>query len=149
MRILYCLVLFSFLGCKSKPNNEIKMINSFITEVILNNNYTTNDLFKFINLNKHTVADKKEIIFIIIHKEIKFLKQKIQLDDINYEIFSEKEVKKQKIESNFLFDDYTKVYHLLINKKVITSFVVENGKILSFSYNLIKNKNQSRTPLLL
>lgn len=149
MKFFYYLVLFSFLGCKPNPNNEIKMIDSFITEVILNNNYTTNDLLKFINLNKHSEENKKEFMFIIIDENIKFLKEKIQYDNMNYEVLSDKEVKKQKIETNFLFDDYTKVYHLLINKKVITSFVFEDGKILSFSYNLIKNKNQSRTPLLL
>lgn len=149
MKLLYTLILFSFLGCKSNTNSEVKMINSFITEVILNNNYTSNDLLKFIKFNNFLGGDKKEFIFTIIDENVKFLRDKIQSENMNYKILSDEDVKKQKIESNFQFEDYTKVYHLITNNKIITSFVFDNDKILSFSYNIIKNKNLPKTPLLL
>lgn len=149
MKFSYILILFSLLGCKSNQNDEVKMIDSFITEIILNYNYTSNDLLKFIKLNNFSDGDKKEIIFMIIDENIKFLREKLQNENMSYEILTHEEVKKQKIDFNFQFEDYSKVYHLIKNNKIITSFIFDNDKIISFSYNVIKNKKQPKTPLLL
>ena len=66
-----------------------------------------------------------------------------------YTILSHIEAKEKNIDPNFEFNDYSSVYHLVVDKKVITSFVMKDDKIVSFSYHMIKNKDRPRTPMLL
>ena len=150
MKFLYSvLIFFSFIGCKDNFDNQKKLINSFVRDVILNNSYTSDEVLKFINLDSTSAENKKELVLLIIDENVKFLREKIQSEDSNYLILSDKEAKKKEIDPNFQFDDYSKVYHLIIKRKVITSFVIKDNKIISFSYNIIKNKKSPRTPLLL
>jgi translation elongation factor EF-Ts len=140
---------FIFLNCNNNYIDDKKMINDFVTEIILNKNYTSYELLKFIKSDNLDVENKKEIMFSIIDENIKFIRKKNQKKNSEYRIISHKEIKKEKIILNFQFDDYTKVYHLVSKREVLTSFIIDNNKIISFSYNIIKNKNSYKTPLLL
>ncbi len=141
----YLISLFFFIGCGDYRNKNKQMIGSFIKEIILNQRYTNNDLKKFVDLDETNNNFKNKII----RMNTKFLKESIEKNNMEYKLFSDKEIRKQKIKSNFEFNDYDKVYHLVIKSKVITSFIIEKDKIISFSYNIIKNKRIPRTPLLL
>ena len=84
----------------------------------------------------------------IVENNIKFIKKDLQKWNFKYQLLTDKELKKQNI--NFRFKtDYKKVYHLVLDNKVITTFVIDNGKIISFFSNIVKKRNQIRTPFLL
>jgi hypothetical protein len=150
MKFLYSLFFFLlFISCKFNLKSEKKIIHSFITQVILNDKYTYDDLFKFIERKDTSVKIKGDLMLRFIDTNIKFLRKQINNVNSDYQILSDKEAKAQKIDLNFIFTNYSKVYHLIINNNVVTSFVLNKKQIISFSYNIRKGENAPRTPFLL
>lgn len=134
-------------GC-SKENKEINIIKKFLNEIELNKEFDFFESKKFIEYN-YLDSEKEKKISLLINENIKILKKQISECE-SYKILTHKQLLKNKLKLNFTYNDYSRVYHLIDNNNsVITTFIFGSKGIISFSYNIIKNKNKHRTPLLL
>jgi hypothetical protein len=77
------------------------------------------------------------------------LRQNLSKND-SIKIFTHNELIKNQVNFSFNYKYYSKVYYIIgDNKNVITTIIVDSRKVISFSYNIIKNINKPKTPLLL
>jgi len=145
-KILFFISLI-FIQCDSE-SHETKLVNDFVKEVLLEVNSPFSSTNKFISYNVE-LENNIQITSLLIEENIKDLYEKLKKNGFEYQIASHQEIKNLKISINFKYDDLSKVYHLISKGEIITSFIVEDGRIISFSYNLIKNRNHHITPFIL
>ena len=129
-------------------NKDLVLIESFIKEIILEEDFKFSNTKKFINYNNDFLQN--EAVFgEIMFETIKYLRKELANHNLHYEILSDQQTKKNNIDPNFKYHDSAKVYHVLVNNKVMTSFVIEEDKIALYSYNLSKSRSKPNTPHLL
>lgn len=146
--IILIAITLTFCNQKNQNFNE-KLISSFCTEVILNDEVTFLDTIEYIEFSPEFINDRsKHAVVMSILKDLR-----VQLlKNHDYETLDHKTfLKNKKFETIKFSNEYknSNTYHLLSNDSLITSFIVKDKKIISFSYNIIKTKNQVRTPLIL
>lgn len=140
---MLCIIVFS--SCQSKKISDKSIAKSFIDEVVIKNK----DYNSYINLNEKISDEKMNSLNNLIKFQLEFLKNELSKGDYNYELLSHQGVINKNINTKFEYIDYSKVYHVVINNKIITSVIIDNKKVISFFYNLVKNKNSTRTPMIL
>lgn len=144
--LLLILVLISS-SCNSK-NSEKEFIKRFVIEIIFNDDFSFTETKKFIKYGELTDEQEKNIAP-LIKENVKLIKEKLSSIS-DYKIFSNKELSDNSIDVNFVYKrNNDKVFHLVKNNDVITSFVLRKNRIISFSYNIRKNVNSPKTPLIL
>lgn len=142
--------MITIASCCMNQKNDKKIINSFLKEIIINNDSKVENIFNFLHIQKErSTKERKFITDTIIDENIKYLKKELKNSRNEYVVLSDSQTKEQLIDPNFVYEDYSHVYHLIIDRKVITSFIIDKNKIVSFSYNIIKNKDSKNTPLIL
>ena len=144
-KVTVILILF-ILGCNTQ-NQDIKLINNFIDDVVLRKNTTNKEPTRFIGFSKKISKEKKEIFNLFIDENIKFLRK--ELNENKYVVVSNEDIKSFNINFIYKIQDLEKVYHLVTNDKVITTFIIRKGKIISFFHNIVKGNSKNRTPLML
>ena len=140
------ILILLVLGC-NKQNTDIKLINNFIGEVVLSKNGTYKESSRFIGFDKKISKEKKEVFNLFIDENIKFLRK--ELINNKYVVVSNDNLKDLDINFIYKIQNLEKVYHLVSNDKVVTTFIIKNGKIISFFYNIVKGNSKKRTPLML
>ena len=139
MKFFFLILSLILLSCNYNQNKEKKLIYDFVNEVVLKDNIKGKRLLNYLNYSKDIDTESlKEII-----KELKTMISK------DFVVLEHTALKKQNISIDFKFSDYRKVYHLVSNKKIVTTFVVDEGKIISFFYAIRKHKTDSLYPALL
>lgn len=136
--------------CNQKSQNfDQTLVDLFCTDIILNDDVTFLDTIEYIEFSPEFIDDKsKHRVVMSILKDLRI--QLLKNND--YKTLDHKTFLKNKNFETLKFSHEYKdsnTYHLLSNDSLITSFIVKNKKIISFSYNIIKTKNQIRTPLIL
>ncbi|WP_147376136.1 hypothetical protein [Ichthyenterobacterium magnum] len=144
--IFFCIAIFS---CQSQDKNKETIIK-FINNIVLNSNYDSSDLEYYLDIDKETLEDKnkKDFFISLMDDNIIDIKQKIDKNELNYIILSNKEAIEKGITSNLIYNDYSKVYYVIVENKIITPIIIKNDKIVSFFYGLTKKENESRPMLL-
>lgn len=145
MRPILLSTLLLFISCVDNTDKHKKLIQSFVDEVLINKE----NISSYIELNSELPSNKKDALEDLMNVNVELLNDVIKKTNGKYKILSHSEVKGKNIDPNFEFDDYSSVYHLIVDKEIITSFILKDDKIVSFSYNMVKNKTKPRTPLLL
>lgn len=144
---IFIISIYSISGC-SETKSEKALINKFINEIKFNKEFNFLDSKKYIIYNSMNLK-KEEFISLLINENIKLLRQNLSKND-SIKIFTHNELIKNQVNFSFNYKDYSKVYYVIgDNKNVITTIIVDSRKVISFSYNIIKNINKPKTPLLL
>lgn len=153
MKNLILIMSLLVISCKGQEN-DIKIIDGFIQNIVLQDSTISNmdTLNTYLDTNNSHLKSEKEKFFLstYIKAEIKSLKTKIIESDSNYKVYAHNELIENHIKFNYKYKKLSKVYHLVDNNmEVITSFVIENNKIKSFTYGIVKTKTQPYGPWLL
>ena len=155
--IIIIIVLFLF-SCQTQENKDKELIESFIKEIVLKKGVSFSDTKKYIHYGKKMLEREEfqegiiEVLYAIL-EDIRYPEKFNK--PINYKILSYKEAEKDsEININYhtrysIYKSYSRVYHLVADKEIWTSFIIEDDKIISFCYGIIKSENQPREPWLL
>lgn len=144
--LLLILVLISS-NCNGQ-SSEKKLIKKFVSEIILNDDFSFTESKKFINYGELTEEQEKNIEP-LIKENVRLIKKELN-GTSDYEVFSDKELSNNSIDANFIYEkNNDRVFHLVKNNHVITSFILRENKLISFCYNIRKNVNRPKTPLIL
>ncbi|TYP98807.1 hypothetical protein C7447_102122 [Tenacibaculum adriaticum] len=144
------LLLLTFSFCKNDLNFNKRLVESFCEKIILNDNITFYDTTKYVRYSSEFLdsKNKHEIVMSIL----KNLRTQLSKNNNDYEIINhEKLLKTNNFKVLKFSNEYKKLntYHLISRDSIITSFIIRDRKIISFSYNIIKNIDQVKTPLIL
>lgn len=127
----------------------MELIVKFLNEVELNNSFDFLETKKFIEYNNFKDSKKEDVVSLLINENIKLLRRDLN-NQKPYRVLTHQQAFRNGIELNFTFSDYSKVYHVVTdNNDIITTIVFGSKKIISFSYNIIKNIDKPKTPFLL
>jgi hypothetical protein len=144
---IFIISICSISGCSEKKSERI-LINKFINEIKLNKEFNFLDSKKYINYKSMNLK-KEEVVSLLINENIKLLRKNLSKND-SIKIFTHNELIKNQVNFSFNYKYYSKVYYIIgDNKNVITTIIVDSRKVIAFSYNIIKNINKPKTPLLL
>lgn len=137
MRNLIPIFFFLFViteSCKQVQTDE-QLVNSFVKEWISSAGSKACAL-KYLNIHKSQVQDneKKKIFFEWFSYVSKFLNEEIAKNNGGFLIIPHQNNEENKMikEFNLITDDYTGVFYVITDSKVVTSIIVKNGKIISF-----------------
>jgi hypothetical protein len=139
---MFCVTL---INCYSQPK-EINIIDKFIKEVILNDNFNVTEVYKYVNVSKDSLVKGTKIYNIL---EINILLLREQLKNEQYKIINYKKFKS--------LDDYKSIeidykhpenlFFVTIGDIIVTNFVLNKDYIIISFFNgngipiLIKSKN--------
>jgi hypothetical protein len=139
--------ILSINGCSEKKQEKL-LIEKFLNEIKLNKEFKFLDSKRFIKYNDLDI-EKEKVISFLINENIKLLRKDLNKQK-SYNVLTHKQSLKDKIKFNFIYSDYSKVYYVIgDNNNIITAIIIDSNKIISFSYNIIKNRDKPRTPFLL
>ncbi|WP_046759233.1 hypothetical protein [Kordia jejudonensis] len=151
------ITIFSFLiiiSCaKNEHINDDELINDFIRNIFLVENYEVGHLNKYMtdeylekyeNLSKEESEKHEEYIKSILDK----IKKTLLKNDNNYEIIEEKKLNKEKFLDYYdiLYEGEGRIYRLIVNKRITTFFIVENQKIHSFCLDFLQSSKGKVIP---
>lgn len=151
MKFIYPVALFIsiiFSSCYSQEEKDTILIKKFIENVILVKNENPKIWNEYLHLNNSLEKEEDEVQNKIIKQHIYSISDSIIKADNIYDVIPYNEISSYSIESDIVYHNYSKVYLLVINKKVITPIIIEDDKIISFFYALRKHKDKS-SPVLL
>lgn len=93
-------------------------------------------------------TEKKKSMIGLIQQHIVALKMKLYENE-DFQLVQKSGLVDLGLDFNFAYTDYSKVYHLVSNNEVLTTFVLGDSKIVSFFYTFRKKENQPLRPWLL
>lgn len=147
--IILIILTLTFFNQK-KINFNKKLVNYFCTELILNDKFSFLDTTKYIEYSPKIIKNEKDDQSFVMSL-LNDLKTDL-LKNNDYKIMDHKTFQKSK---NFKTLKFSKEYkssntvHIISKDILITSFIIENKKIISFTCNMIKREDQVRTPFIL
>jgi hypothetical protein len=146
--VLVGIVILTLISCQ-KEMNDYQLIESFIHEIILTDDFKFSKTKRYIDFDNDYMKDEEETKELIL-EFIEQIKQELKANNSVYQIVTHQKAKEMEIELKFRCDIDAPVYHLLSNEKLITSIVIENGKIASFFYMIfIKSQSELKIPWFL
>ncbi|MFK7832552.1 MAG: hypothetical protein AB8B52_04675 [Winogradskyella sp.] len=151
IRTIYIAIIAFALALNCKAQNEdIKTIDKFIKNVILNDDFDFTETHNYLKIPKDSLKGNTESLRLLKNKcnfYSTFLKNR------EYKILPFSEAKKLGLTKNSDIDynNTKEIYLLLVDDARITTFLVQNNKILSFFTGngrtlLIKSKSYGGNP---
>lgn len=148
MKVLFLIFLtVTFINCSNIEEDKL-IIKKFLNTVKVTEKFedlNTGEFFKKIDLKSRNSGKILEVL----NYEINNLNLYLNKND-NIRVLSHEEFSILQLDFNFSYSDFAKVFYILGEKnKVITTIILEEKKIISFTHNIRKEPNQLITPLIL
>ncbi|MBO0322515.1 hypothetical protein J0X14_09410 [Muricauda sp. CAU 1633] len=148
---LSILLKLSLTSCQETKHDK-SIINSFIQEMVLNEDACLNysEFSSYLEINQDIVidAEKKKNMIGLIQQHIVGLKMTLYENE-DFQLVRNSDLEDLELKLNFAHTDYAKVYHLVSNNEILTTFVMGDSKIISFFYTFRKKESQPLRPWLL
>ena len=147
--LIYCLVTLVGYG----QEMDKKLIKSFIDDYILKEkclDLENINIYTSFNLSDHKDQIKRSYFVAYIQTKIASLKFDLMINNLDYNIISKQDIDESMSEINIGYKNYSNVYHLICQDKILTSFVIKEEKIISFFYyDIVKTENSTKKPFIL
>jgi hypothetical protein len=129
-------LFFVFPSLGQNHQSDEQIVNSFVKEWIGTSGSEVCAL-KYMNIHESQLQDeeKKRLFFLTFSFIGNLLKDEIMKSDEKFQIISHENNKGNDMikKFNLKTDDYSGVYYLIIDGKVITPIIVKEGRIVSYS----------------
>lgn len=149
MKSFTLIIFLSFLGC-SKEYTKVEIIDSFIKEIIIQENMNTEDWNKYIDFADGLSEKCRTGLNEIIKMQIKEIKIVITNSNNEYLIVNYYDLEKYNLTRELRYDegDNSNIYFLICENEIVTPIIIKEGKIYSFFWGLNKTgKNSHAWPL--
>jgi len=151
IKYLAIVIVLTF-SCKPNQNSDKEFINSFVQNIILEDNYDFNSLHEYISFDENVKNDKKkkETLYELVSVYGSEIKDRLTKCNKNFELLSYDETSDRSLKTKLEYNNYEKVYNLICDEKILTSIILDNNKIISFFPAFAKKQNNTgKHPYLL
>ena len=146
--IVFPIYLLSFMSY-GQDKNDIDLVSDFVNEIASQNPDNLENILSYTSIGEKSTSSAKDIND-ILKMNITSLYDRINGCDSERKIIPHSLLDEQLRETyKFQYDDLGNVYHVLCQDRIITSIIINEGKIVSFFTNLRKTDNQPVVPWIL
>lgn len=143
--IIILTLITTICSCSQNKKNDVKLLDSFLRNIVLNKNYSDSGLLKYFS-----VEESNTEIINLLKFQVEFLKNALKDNQNDYKIISHAELSKYKLSSNLEYKNYNEVFYLLSNKEIIAPLIIEGDKLISISFGIYKTESQkNKHPMII